>query len=890
MCDSTTHLTTLTSGTTSTRLYGHSTDTNSWYTTQGHLTGNWHHHTTSWGTYSTETNTHYTITQENRHTSQYTVPTVITHTGVPITYQTIVTGYPFDTAETNGTFKSFCTHSAPTTYDQNHGKFTTTPLGKQILTQISIPPPYKIGAGLGISSCPVCVIAIETFVDTLIAFFAAGGTLVDLYGDVKKKTWFAPAIAELLIGLDTTQFVEWCGELATLMGMSSANVAILEADLTTLINDIDNDNFGFDILYDEGNGLWYIGGLEVLIELFVYGAEYTCYTLDEKSQLVDRSLKIDSTNMGGIMSIINKNKSAADLLTELKVFKSSSIVGIGGGKNIITGKDITLQKFKSNALNTETSNISIFSSMRAIYLRNKRIDKKRIKKYPNEKTPGKRLIRNIFLRFNNKLKNHFGIDVSKYDVFNKDFYSNYYNNSESPNIMDIHACNVSAILHIFWDILETYALKVNYKIEVNFMVKFYEYLLNSISITNKNILLHNLKLSFPELQLSDNDVVLIVKILNYAYKQLLNSNSLHDILVVQNMVPFLDSNLSKLTMDSEGNINFDIKKLISFDKHKSLDKKISGVMKLRSGRSKIRLMSKSLMKKYKTQYQKQYISDIQDGNIVEKPVGIIANLKDENKALNRIKITNLVSQKNKLITPLKLYEYPNKIRLGDRHAGGYVIANEPTFPSPYDCYVGLGINANESFTRDFLNKYKIPKSNSYAYDGVNDFPFNKYPVNIQFVKKFFGLENNDKQITLKNIFDNYENIFMKINARGDEINLGRYKVYQLQKIKQLAIVLENFDYKHINTVDESKLYLLSLLQKTHQLIHVHAVNNFLNKFELTFVRKKDKKLMTLSQNAEPVNGLDFPSNPSLPEINLDNVAFIKTKKNTPKKNNKPGSN
>ena len=53
--------------------------------------------------------------------------------------------------------------------------------------------------------------------------------------------------------------------------------------------------------------------------------------------------------------------------------------------------------------------------------------------------------------------------------------------------------------------------------------------------------------------------------------------------------------------------------------------------------------------------------------------------------------------------------------------GGYVLAE---LDGDYDCYISAGINNEESFSRDFINKYKINKNNSYGFDGtINDYPY-----------------------------------------------------------------------------------------------------------------------------------------------------------------------
>ena len=65
---------------------------------------------------------------------------------------------------------------------------------------------------------------------------------------------------------------------------------------------------------------------------------------------------------------------------------------------------------------------------------------------------------------------------------------------------------------------------------------------------------------------------------------------------------------------------------------------------------------------------------------------------------------------------LEVYHFQNKIRLGDKKDGGYVICE---LVGDYDCYISCGVSTEASFDKDFLNLYKnIGKSNSFAFDGT----------------------------------------------------------------------------------------------------------------------------------------------------------------------------
>ena len=57
---------------------------------------------------------------------------------------------------------------------------------------------------------------------------------------------------------------------------------------------------------------------------------------------------------------------------------------------------------------------------------------------------------------------------------------------------------------------------------------------------------------------------------------------------------------------------------------------------------------------------------------------------------------------------LQVYNFDKKCRLGEKNDGGYVIAE---LNGEYDCYISAGISNEESFSRDFINKYNMNEHN-----------------------------------------------------------------------------------------------------------------------------------------------------------------------------------
>ena len=117
------------------------------------------------------------------------------------------------------------------------------------------------------------------------------------------------------------------------------------------------------------------------------------------------------------------------------------------------------------------------------------------------------------------------------------------------------------------------------------------------------------------------------------------------------------------------------------------------------------------------------------------------------------------------IKSLQVYNFDKKIRCGSNCDGGYVFAE---LDGEYDCYISAGISNEESFSRDFINKYNINKNNSYGFDGtINDYPYH-YTENIQFIKKNINSFNDNNNTNLSDLIDNYSNIFLKMDIEGGE--------------------------------------------------------------------------------------------------------------------------
>ena len=226
---------------------------------------------------------------------------------------------------------------------------------------------------------------------------------------------------------------------------------------------------------------------------------------------------------------------------------------------------------------------------------------------------------------------------------------------------------------------------------------------------------------------------------------------------------------------------------------------------------------------------------------------------------------------------LKVYSFDKKIRSGINRDGGYVIAE---LDGNYDCYISAGINQEESFSRDFITKYNIDKSNSYGFDGtIKDYPY-KYTETIQFIKKNINAFNDDENTDLTFLTDKYQDIFLKMDIEGGEYPwLLSLTETQLNKFKQIVIEFHGITDDAWKCSYSEKVKCLEKLSKTHYIVHAHGnncgsmVGKIPSVIELTYVNKNYfTSIPELNKTSLPIPNLDYP-NDGLRDINLNFYPF-----------------
>lgn len=232
---------------------------------------------------------------------------------------------------------------------------------------------------------------------------------------------------------------------------------------------------------------------------------------------------------------------------------------------------------------------------------------------------------------------------------------------------------------------------------------------------------------------------------------------------------------------------------------------------------------------------------------------------------------------------LTTYKYSNKIRLGNRGDGGYVIGDGI---GDYDCYISAGVNDEESFTRDFIRHFSMPLEKNYAFDGtIQNYPY-EYTQDIHFVRKNIGLTEDDKYTNLKYLFRRYENIFLKMDIEGCEIQwFNMLSGEEMSKIKQMVVEFHSINDSDFGATYNDKIKCLAKLNETHFIIHAHGNSNgtgwgmkreeagIPGVIELTYIRSDMLHSPQLNDQPLPDPDLDFINCPNYPELSLDFPPF-----------------
>jgi hypothetical protein len=226
---------------------------------------------------------------------------------------------------------------------------------------------------------------------------------------------------------------------------------------------------------------------------------------------------------------------------------------------------------------------------------------------------------------------------------------------------------------------------------------------------------------------------------------------------------------------------------------------------------------------------------------------------------------------------LRVHRFDKKCRCGEKADGGYVFAE---LEGEYDCYISAGINDEESFSRDFIEKYGLAKEQCYGFDGtIQDYPYH-YTQKIQFSKKNISHCNDDHHSNLAVLAATYKNIFLKMDIEGGEYPwLLRIDEAHLAAFKQIVIEFHGITNDGWNCPYGEKVKCLEKLKRTHYIVHAHGNNNGPSQngipdvLELTYVRKSHfETVPEWNTQPLPIEQLDFP-NRDIQDLDLNRYPF-----------------
>ena len=279
-----------------------------------------------------------------------------------------------------------------------------------------------------------------------------------------------------------------------------------------------------------------------------------------------------------------------------------------------------------------------------------------------------------------------------------------------------------------------------------------------------------------------------------------------------------------------------------------------------------------------------------------------------------------------LESKLKPYTCYDKIRIGSKYDGGYIMPKQTLIDS--DCLVSFGISTNIDFEKEFYQNNKLcdilmfdpfigisedfnrlmkrvftlkdnPSKREILLEdnptyirkkehlikqcfsrAIHWIDFNKFisEKNIHFSN--IGVRNycDDKFINFQKLFEkqelqNKKSIVLKIDIEGDEYNTFDDLINYLDNVSTIL-----YEFHEVKINNERIIAIIdSLNSKGFYLIHTHGNNSDIlvegttipNTLELSFCRKRYCDPLKMDTNHYPMEGLDNPCNAQKIDYHLD---------------------
>lgn len=214
------------------------------------------------------------------------------------------------------------------------------------------------------------------------------------------------------------------------------------------------------------------------------------------------------------------------------------------------------------------------------------------------------------------------------------------------------------------------------------------------------------------------------------------------------------------------------------------------------------------------------------------------------------------------------------IHLGSKADGGYVL-NELTIKSLKHCFT-YGVGSEIEFENQLLD------INPYIRVNLHDHTIHHHPplkTNISFFSKGLGgHEEGNLNTCFQHLKDNKvldsDKVLLKIDAEGAE-----YPLFDENSID----LFQNFDamiieFHYINNQLDNFIKIVNDINKYFYIIHIHG-NNCGGQFnygdficptvpEITFVNKKLFNLTEKVSHNYPIQGLDYPNDINLKDLEI----------------------
>ncbi len=212
-----------------------------------------------------------------------------------------------------------------------------------------------------------------------------------------------------------------------------------------------------------------------------------------------------------------------------------------------------------------------------------------------------------------------------------------------------------------------------------------------------------------------------------------------------------------------------------------------------------------------------------------------------------------------------------KIRLGPNQDGGYVV---PEFAlQNCSALFTYGVGNEIGFEVDFTKKYNKPV---YTFDHTISWTV---PSFLNHKLEGLGFKENCDDFINHYVSKNISGeVFLKVDIEGAEYDYFNRVDHDFLGDKVMGLCLEihwldNKDYQ------KDFIEMMDKLSKYFTLIHTHANNwgdlfnyegyEIYNVYELTFINNKYIGESTNNNEIYPIDGLDYPNNPSKPDFKFN---------------------